>query len=324
MNDMLDALLAALPDAAYFEQRNFGDDMREKLRAEDIPFAGYLRGAAVWDLVAHPAYPVYSISKTNTEDNQGLHTSYGNAVLSSLETGELLVLPMKDDSGKMPMAERPKPARAPSNLPRAKTYSVDDLWKTIKVDDLCGGYGAYQAFLRAGNFQSQPYRFNAVPDSKKPHTRPYEAVLKTKATPGKNVFGIPGADFHAAPGAVPPKEPGVTLVHGKPYSENGVRHFPVSGSFRFAAQWPKDAERLPLHFLIAERNDADLAVHTLWLYRDKSHIQDGAYTGQFNFDLANLFIAGDGISKPPKEAWINVVHRGWQGPIVKVDFAQAP
>ncbi len=131
MSDMLDALLAALPDAAYFEQRNFGDDMRGKLRAEDAPFAGYLRGAAVWDLVAHPAYPVYSISKTNSEDNQGLHMGYGNTVISSVETGELLVFSMRDDSGKMPMAERPKPARPPSNIPRAKTYSVDDLWKML-------------------------------------------------------------------------------------------------------------------------------------------------------------------------------------------------
>jgi hypothetical protein len=321
---MLDALLAALPDAAYFEQRSFGEDMREKLRAEDVPFAGYLRGAAVWDLVAHPAYPVYSISKTNTEDNQGLHMGYGNAVLSSVETGELLILPMKDESGKMPMAERPKPVRLPSHLPRAKTYSVDDLWKTFKVDDLCGGYGSYQAFLRAGNFQSRPYPFKAVSDPKKPHARPFEAVLKAKGAPGENEFGIPGASFSAAPGAIPPKEPGLALVHGKPYSENGIHHFPVSGSFRFAGEWPKDAERLPLHILIAERNDADLAVRTLWLPRAKCHFHDGAYTGHLNFDLANLFPAGDGVSKPPKEAWISTVHRGWQGPIAKVDFAQIP
>jgi hypothetical protein len=98
----------------------------------------------------------------------------------------------------------------------------------------------------------------------------------------------------------------------------------VTGSFRFAGEWPKDAERLPLHFLITERNDADLAVHTLWLPRGKCLIQDDAYSGHFNIDLANLFIAGDGISKPPKEAWIGVVHRGWQGPIVRADFTQVP
>jgi hypothetical protein len=42
------------------------------------------------------------------------------------------------------------------------------------------------------------------------------------------------------------------------------------------------------------------------------------------FDLANLFIAGGGVSKPPKEVWISAVHRGWQGPIVKVDLADIP
>lgn len=323
MSDMLDALLAALPDAAYFEQRNFGDDLREKLRAEDVPFAGYLRGAAVWDLVAHPAYPVYSISKTNTEDNQGLHMRYGNAVLSSVETGELLVIPMRDDSGKMPLARIPAPTRKPNNLPLAKSYSVDDVWRLLKTDDLCGGYGVYQAFLRAGNFQSQPYRFKAVPDSRKQDPKPFESVLKAKGAPGKNEFGITGASFAAAPGAVPPKEPGLILVFGKPYSENGVRHFPASGSFRFAGEWPKDSERLPLHILVAERNDAALAVNTLWLPRAKCRFQDGTYSGHFNLDLASLFIAGDGVSKPPKEAWINAVHRGWQGPISKLDLMAA-
>ena len=324
MNDMLDALLAALPDSAFFAQR-IGDDLREKLRAEDIPFAGYLRGAAVWDLVIHPAYPVYSIAKTNTEDNEGLHNGFGTGVFSSVETGELLTFPMIEESGKMPLAARAKPARAPSDLPYAKTYSVDDAWRSLPRDFLCGGYGTYEAFLRAGNFQSRPYRFKAVPDPHKPHPRPYETVLKSKGIPGKAGSEIIGAGFSASADASFPAEPGMTLVQGKVHAEHGVRHFPVHGAFRFMGMWPKEFERMPIHFLVTERNVRDVDVNTLWIPREKIHFQDGAYTGSFDFDLGDLFIApADGKSKPPKEAWISAVHRGWQGPIMKVDLTQLP
>ncbi|MDQ3003699.1 MAG: hypothetical protein M3Y08_20875 [Fibrobacterota bacterium] len=321
MSDMLDALLSALPDAVYYEQRDFGADVREKLRASDVPFAGYLRGAAVWDLAAQPTYPVYSITKTNTEDNAEIYVGYGSAVLSSVETGELLVLPINDESGKMPEIDEAKPARAPSKRPRAKTYSVDDYWRTFTAEDLGGGHGVYQAFLRAGNFQSQPYRFKAIPRVTPPPIRPFETSLKSKGLPGKGEFGIQGATFTMVPESMTPGVTGLTLVHKAPRTEHGVRHYPVHGNFRFAGEWPKNYERMPLHFLIGVKGERDLSFNTLWLPREKVQFKDGFYSGHFSFDLGDLFIApGDGKSKPPKEAWIGVVHRGWSGPIVKTEL----
>jgi hypothetical protein len=262
---------------------------------------------------------MYAVSKTNNEDNDGLTLGFGNAVVSSVETGELLIFPMRDDSGKMP-ALRDKPVRPPSNLPRAKTYSTDDIWLTLHVEGLCGGFGEYQAFMRGGNYQSAPYRFKADPGAKAPHVRPFEAVLKAKGHPGKSEFGILGAEFASGPNVTPPEKPGLNLVFGKPLTEHGVRHLPVHGAFRFEGEWPKDAGRLPLHFLVTEKGYKELGVSTLWLPREKCRFHDGVYTGSFNFDLGNLFIAGDGVSKPPPKAWLGVVHRGWQGPITRVEF----
>ncbi|MDB5103471.1 MAG: hypothetical protein JWP91_1160 [Fibrobacteres bacterium] len=318
---MFDAILAALPDSSFFEQKDFGANLRDKLLVEDVPFAAYFRGAAVWDYASHPVYPVYSISKTNTVDNEGPYNGWGTAVFSSVETGELLTFPMKDESGKMPMAHRPKPVRPPSNIPTVKAYSVNDVWRTFKPEDFCGGHGRYQAFLRAGNFQSNPHPLTILAGPKTPAVRPFETVLKSKGVPGKAEFGVLGVTFSASPGSVPPKEPGLTLVHGKARSERGIRHFPVHAAFRFAGEWPKESERMPIHILVTERNVRDVDVNTIWIPRSQCRFQDGAYTGHFNFDLADLFIApGDGISKPPKEAWISAVHRGWQGPIERVDF----
>ena len=321
---MLDALLAALPDSSYFQQKNFGEGMREKLFAEDVPFAAYLRGAAVWDQVTHASYPVYSICKTNTEDNAGHNIDFGNAVLSSVETGELLVFRMREHPGKIPMAAAPEAPRTPGNRTIAKSYSVDDQWREFKGDDLRGGYGSYQAFLRAGNFQSSPFMFKVIPDPGSPAERLFDAELRAGEPSGKRDSGIQGATFSIGPGALTPKDPGLTLVHGKPYIEHGIRHFPVSGSFRFAFEWPKDFARMPLHILVSERNVGGLGVNTLWIPRSKCRFKDGAYSGQFNFDLASLFVYADGISRPPKEAWISAVHRGWQGPIVKVVLPPAP
>jgi hypothetical protein len=322
MSDMLDALLAALPDAAYYEQRDFGADMRGKLRVSDVPFAGYLRGAAVWDLVAHTTYPVYSITKTNTEDNAELYVGYGNMVVSSVETGELLILPINDESEKMPETDEAKPARAPSKLPRAKTYSVDDFWHTLTAKDLRGGHGVYQAFLRAGNLQSQPYRFKVVPGVTPTPVRPFESTLKSKGPPGNGEFGVQGAVFTMLPEIMPPGVTGVTLTHQAPRTEHGDCHYLVRGDFRFEGEWPKGYERMPLHFLVGVKGERDISFSTLWLPRSKLHFKDGFYSGRFSFDLGDLFISpGDGKSKPPMDVWIGAVHRGWRGPIERIDLS---
>lgn len=321
---MLDALLAAIPDSSFFRQMDFGVGMREKLFAEDVPFAAYLRGAAVWDQVTQASYPVYSICKTNSEDNDGHTIDFGNAVLSSVETGELLVFRMREYPGKIPLANPPEAAPAPAKSKTVRTYSVDEQWREIKVDDLLGGAGSYQAFLRAGNFQSTPYRFKVIPDPKNPRESRFEAGLRSGDALRKHDSGIKGATFPTLPGAATPEEPGLILEQGKPYTEHGIRHFPVTGSFRFAFEWPKDFACIPLHILDSERNAGGLGVHTLWIPRAKCRFKDGSYSGRFIFDLANLFIYADGISRPPKEAWISAVHRGWQGPISKVVFFADP
>lgn len=321
---MLDALLAAFPDSAYFEQQDFGADIRTKLRASDIAFAAYLHGAGVWDMAKHAAYPVYSITKTNTEDNAEIRVGYGSMVLSSIETGELLVYPMMDNSGKTPAENPDKPARPPSNIPRAKTYAVDDLWRTLSVKDLQGGRGEYQAFLHAGDFQSAPFRFKAVPGPKYPENSPFEATLRSKAIPGTEPVGIPGVVFQAPQDVHIPPETGLTLVPGKPIHTHGGVSYPASATFRFPGAWEPGLERLPIHFLVGVREVQDPLVLTLWLPKSKCRFQDGSYSGAFRFDLANLFLAPDGKAKPPEKAWISVVHRGWQGPIAKFTFDTIP
>lgn len=321
---MLDALLAAFPDSAYFEQRDIGADLRTKLRAGDIAFAAYLRGAGEWDMARHEAYPVYSITKTNTEDNAEIRVGYGSMVLSSIGTGELLVYPMMDYSGKTPMEDPDKPARPPSSIPRAKTYSVDDLWRTLAVKDLQGGQGEYQAFLHAGDFQSAPFRFKAVPGPGYPAKSPFEEMLRRKALPGAEPVGIPGAAFQAPQDVPSPSATGLTLVPGKPIHSKGAVSYPALATFRFPGTWDPGLERLPIHFLVSVRDVREPLVATLWLPKSKCRIQDGFYSGSFRFDLANLFMAPDGKAKPPEKAWISAVHRGWQGPIAKYVFDTVP
>jgi hypothetical protein len=326
MNDMLDALLAALPDAAYFERKEFGEDLREKLSAADVPFACYLRGAATWDLAKQPVYPLYSACKTNTEDNT-VFIPYreGSVVISSLETGELIVFLMREDEGKTPP---PRAAKAPgtgSSLPRAKTYSVTDIWRSISAEDLRGGHGDYQAHLHAGDFQSEPFAFKAISADNPPAPPPFERRLKAKTPPGAVEPGIQGAKFDPVGGLEPPEETGVVLKYGKATSKDGVPVFPVIGAFRFKGEWDKEYERMPLHFLVSQSGERELDVNTLFLPRDKCSFKDGFYTGEFSFDLAGFFVSpGDGAVKAPKEAWLSMVHRDWQGPIEKVDLSTVP
>jgi predicted metal-dependent hydrolase len=53
MTIMLDALLAAIPDGAYFNQTDFGTKLKDQLLVSDIPFSCYLKGAALWGFEKH-------------------------------------------------------------------------------------------------------------------------------------------------------------------------------------------------------------------------------------------------------------------------------
>lgn len=322
---MLDALLAALPDSAFFKQMEFTENFRQKLRSSDIPFAGYLRGASTWDLSREPGFPIYAIAKTNTEDNIEPKVGYGSMVLSSTETGELLIYPMKDESGKMPLANPRKPSRSPSDLPRAKTYSVDDLWRTLGVKDMRGGYGEYLAFLHMGGFQSQPYRFFVETGRDNPPIRPYETFLIDKEFPGKGESGIKEVTFTIPPVGDSAIAFGLSLVLGKAHLDNGISSHPVTGSFKFSGPWPDRYERLPLHILVSVSEVKDISLNTLWLPRSKCQFKDGTYSGRFQFDLSALFLTPwDGKPKLPKRAWISAVHRGWRGPVEKHIFDSLP
>lgn len=92
MTTMFDAFLAAIPDGAYFNQTDFGAKLKDQLLVSDIPFGCYLKGAALWDFEKNPVYPIYSMCKTNTEDNVKFAPyRTGSVVLSSVKSGELLV-----------------------------------------------------------------------------------------------------------------------------------------------------------------------------------------------------------------------------------------
>ena len=133
----------ALPDQAYFEQRDFGTSLRDTLLAAEEPYGCYLHGARVWDLSKHPNYPFYSVCKTNTVDNT-VFIPFRDAtlVISSVETGELILKAVRNDESKMPLAEKPMPIRPPRpGVPRAKTFSADEVWRTISARDLSGAAG---------------------------------------------------------------------------------------------------------------------------------------------------------------------------------------
>jgi hypothetical protein len=326
MTTMFDALLAAIPDGAYFNQTDFGTKLKDQLLVSDIPFGCYLKGAALWDLERHPVYPIYSMCKTNTEDNVKFAPyKTGSAVLSSERSGELLVFFMKSDAGKTPSI-KPRPPSAPSSIPDAKSYSTRDIWRKLSVEDLCGGHGKYSTYLHAGSFQSQPYQFEAVNTKIQNKETPFETILKSKEPFEKNPFGIANATVMPSSELPLPNEIGVKWAAEKSSGKNNGRpHFPIHGSFRFEGDWPKEYERLPIHFLVALEGVNELDVNTLWIPRSKCSFRNGGYSGTFKFDLADLFIApGDGKSKPPKEAWISVVHRKWLGPIVKDRFDLSP
>jgi hypothetical protein len=322
---MLDALLAALPDSAYFKHMVVSENYGQQLRESEIPFAGYLRGAALWDLSRESSYPLYSIVKTNSQDNSEPQVGYGTLVLSSAETGELLTYPMKEESGKMPLANRRKPVRLPSNIPMAKTYTVNDLWRTLTIDDLHGGYGSYQAFLHMGSYQSIPYCFKTINSPEKLKDRPYESVLNGKEFFANVGDGIKGVKFLNASEIDSIASIGLTLIRGDARHENGLYRIPVSGSFKFSGVWLEKYERFPIHFLVSVSDNKEVVSHTLWLPKSKCGFKDGLYFVHFQFDLAQLFVTPwDSKPKMPKKAWISAVHRDWQGQIVKYEFENSP
>lgn len=318
---MIDALLAALPDQAYFEQSEFGAQMRDSLRTSKEPYGCSLRGAKLWNLAEHPEYPFYAICKDNSEDNIpfGLYGE-NTLVLSSAETGELLMLPMRDYSGKIPLLKDPEASPPPRPTHTAKSYSVDDDWRTISAKDLAGGTGGYLAFVHAGNFQSSAFGFQVVAPSGSPPS-PFETRLKAHPDSNTKNKSVPGVHFEPIAGLVPPAGGGVVFRAGMPTLHDGSITMRVEGAFRFKGIWKAEWARLPLHVLVATAGDQEPRASLIWLSREKLVFKDGMYSGCFAFDLAGFFLSLTGQKiKPPPSAWMSFVHRDWQGPISRIDF----
>gem|GEM_PF-4841215 len=311
---MLDALLSALSDSAFFEKRDFGTDFRDQLLVSDVPFACYARGAALWESGKYPAYPIYAICKTNTEDNpRFVPFNTGSLVISSAETGELLVHLLKTDPGKSPSLKL-RPPSDQSSVPDAKSYSTRDFWRDFSVGEMRGGYGKYLAYMHAGDCRSAPFAFEMLPEKSHPPEPPFTKLLRTNGTPGNLEFGIRDAGFSQIPGLTPPNDIGATWSIGKsPVARNGSGSYPVKGTFRFAGNWSEDFVRMPLHFLVAVEGVRELDVNTLWIPRSKCLFQDGHYTGSFSFDLADLKGGFGGFSlnlysgQPMKRDWIQSI-----------------
>lgn len=327
---MLDALLAAIPDQAYFEQRDFGFSMRDTLLAADEPFGCHLRGAKVWETAKQAAYPFYSLCKDNSEHNIsfGLYGT-NTLVLSSAETGELIMLPMGDFSGKIPLPDDHKANPSPRSAPLVKTFSVDETWRAISARDLSGGRGGYQAFLHAGNFQSVSFGFRVLPSGEESQESPFESRLRSHADSEPRARSVPHVRFDPIPGLKPPSDPGLVFRAGKPSMRKGSARLLIEGAFRFRGTWKKDWVRLPLYIMTAVAGDPAPGAYAIWLPRGKMTYTDardsagGTYSGSFAFNLTDLFIAFPG-QKPrlPDSAWISFVHRDWQGPITGIGFGK--
>jgi hypothetical protein len=320
---MFEALLAAIPDRDFYEKGEFSAQIREAYLHSEIPYGCLVGGAKLWDLALHTEYPVYSLCKTNNEDNKDFAPFRdANLVLSSTETGELITFIMREDSGKMPLYN-PKPAPQPKfDLPVAKSYSVAELWKPVPSARLPECEDRYQAFIHVGNFQSEPYLFHVVTGGKTREQCAFERELTMDAEPAHTTTSTSKVTFTDGRGSkVLPEEHGLVFKVEKHVLADGYPGYKLQASFHFIGNWKNDWKRVPIHALISVAGSQQPQIQTIWLPRNNIRITEKGYAGRFEFELTEAFIAFPG-QKPriPPSAWISFVHRDWQGPIIRVDF----
>jgi len=169
----------------------------------------------------------------------------------------------------MPLADPPKPKPPRPGIPRAKSYQVFDLWRTISAHDLRGGTGGYQAFLHAGNFQSAAFQFRVLADKASSPSSPFESLLSAKSGLEPKGRSIPHVRYHPIPGLEAPSTGGLAFRTGKPSMRNGLASLPVECTFRFTGTWKAGWVRLPLHVLAAEAGSDDPEANVIWLPRKK-------------------------------------------------------
>ena len=321
---MLDALLSSIPDTAFFAQHDFAETIREQYLDSDTPFGCMARGPSLWDPRRHPDYPVYALCKINNEDNKDF-LPFRDAVLvvSSVETGECQLFAMQEDEGKMPLFGNKGHARPKSDLPVVQSFSVREKWRTLSANRFPGAHGVYTAYIHVGNFQSRPFTFEVLSYSSGSEKTAFEKRLELAETdPEMNAVLTPRIIFESASDTTPPSPPGVTfkIVHGSGNGHQGIEE--LRATFRLNGKWKPGWQRVPFHLLISVPGGNRPLLHTVFFPLKHARIDEHGYSGSFHFNLADLFAMAPGEKpKLPASAWVGFLHRDWQGPLKRVDFA---
>jgi len=305
----LSTLASGFTDDAFYTNANIRDTVMDSLDGVEAPFCLFVTGPKTFNPAINKKFPVFAAWKINSRDNRVFHpASQGQIVLSSLETGALVVTPLVDNSHKMPLYKgeeaepvAPKPVDH-NDVSYSYSYHDRDL-KDFPVEA-----GAVAAVVLCGNIMSNVHIFT-IESANPVHPAPVSPSRVTIPDGEKYVYT-------KTPHSPPlPNARGVAVKIEKTPVQSG-RPCMLNGSFRFdeKRQGPQDVR---IHLLIVADASGDPRHFEVVVPADMVTYQDGEVSGYFMVDLMKVFFYHPDVRFDiPAEVFVTAVRGGsFSGPV---------
>jgi hypothetical protein len=306
---MLEALVLSLGlmDQSYFLK----EDLREKFMAlleglRDQPVVILIGTPSICDIAHYhelPFYAAYKWTKGGTV-RPFPPANFGHIILSSTESDEIRILPLVDNSHKMPMPGAPKKSPPPpgTNLNKL-TVSYDAVWNKLAAEQfgwaggkvvfavVCGPALSNICSVSLVNYQHPATAAATVSSAKVPDYY----FVKTPLSP-------PLPDKTGINIAIPEKQ---KIVPGKPFA--------LYGSFALPGSTGKD---VLIHLLFTQPSTPGISDYTVTIPHEALIINNGTAKGHFLFDVMGTMYWKPGERfDVPESLYVSAVCRGvFSGP----------
>ncbi|MBN2037191.1 MAG: hypothetical protein JW768_10650 [Chitinispirillaceae bacterium] len=299
-----------LPDTAIYSNYDIYSKVFDQLTETTEPYGLAIIGPTVFDIKKHSVYPVFSLWKTNNQDNiHFLPPEMAYILIIHLTTNELIILPLYRDPGKMPLPEdEPEPTYPPGYNKKARQYSYDKIWRDISSKDMTFVEGKYKVKVLCGKMLSNEITFSLTGSSIKPEN---SSFIKDKTKSTVDFTDEYKTMFSKSDGSpdILKSENAIQLESSNDTIDKDQTCLIIRGSFNLPTNNLLDKQPLEITALIQYAGPGGLAIKKLVVPQEMIKKGNNNVQGYFAFNvLENFYNQTTKKFTIPEEILVNAVY----------------
>lgn len=289
--DMILELLFSLnlSDSALFEKPDIFEMVYMEMTKLQEPYGAACIGPKEIDLEKSVKYPIFSIWKTNNHDNKGFVPPEDSYVLfTSLETGRLVILPLVDYSGKLPLPEDEDIDETDyQNEKEPLSYSYESNWCDISLRRLNAAGGNYRIQVLCGKMISNAIEFSVLgePEGQLVDLRKKELLAEAGSLTKEHEVLLVKSKYSPAI----PERGNIVISTTEQKIKPDQKELFVNGSFNIETL--PDFKDVPMEFsvIIQDNTEGGIIDDRIIVPCKFLETGDGFVAGYFSFDLIRYY-----------------------------------